>query len=228
MKFYLGGYYLVKINKNDTETIPETIYTVTNCINILIPSLNGLKWVTSSSHDNKKIMDSIDIDENGFLLLQEWVSEKFDESEFTISGSFNRINIVKEFIKKFVIKKDNLKLLAIYLPEEYYSNFIDDNYEEGTQSDREISSVIKLKIEEDNLGSTIGFDLLGYEIGGDFHSFHCHNLKSELIEKLKINFNQYELIANYQDAKKALGYINIEGNAEPVRWDIWKVKEFNY
>lgn len=225
VKFFLGGYYIIKLNKNPPVIPIKNICTISDCINNLIPGINGLSWVNSSENDINNLKNNLAINEEKFKQLQKWITQKFKDNEFTFSGTFREIKTAKEFIKKFIVNKENIKLIGIYLSEEYIEEFIKDNCTEK-QSDYEICSELKLKKEEESKGKLKGYDLLGYEIGGYFHTLHCHNLKHELIEKFNINFNENELISEYEDAKKIVNYMNNEAGAEPVRWDIWKIKEF--
>ena len=226
MEYYLGGYYIIYL-KNDNEFLDsKVVWTVSNCINNLLASINSLTWVTSSENDKNVIKNIIGINDNQFNILQNWIDQKFNDKEFTFSGTFKNIEVAREFIEKFVIKKENIKLMSIFLSEEYVEDFIKDNCD-SEQSEDEICSTVGLKIKEGNAGKLRGYDLLGYDMGGDFHSLHCHSLKNELIDKFKIRFNEYELISSYQDSVKVFDFFNNEqATVTPVRWDIWKIKEY--
>ena len=73
--------------------------------------------------------------------------------------------------------------------------------------------------------SLLGFDFVGIEIGGDFHTFHCHDLGNELVQKFGMSLNKYGLFDNSNQFKHVLDYLNNEENGcEPVPWFLAKVK----
>jgi len=72
----------------------------------------------------------------------------------------------------------------------------------------------------------IGFDLIGVESGGDFHSFHCHDLANELREKFGLELNEFGLIREMKNPQDVIDFMNDENNGfEPVPWYLVKVKK---
>jgi hypothetical protein len=88
-----------------------------------------------------------------------------------------------------------------------------------------ISENLKQKIHENKNDVCLGFDLIGIEDGGDFHSFHCHDMSKELIEKFGIEINEYGLINKTDKWKEMVEYMNDdETGCEPVPWYYVKIK----
>lgn len=68
--------------------------------------------------------------------------------------------------------------------------------------------------------------MIGVESGGNFHTFHCHNLANELGKKFGIELNEYGLIKEITNQKEIIDYMNdAENGFEPVPWYLVKVKK---
>ena len=72
----------------------------------------------------------------------------------------------------------------------------------------------------------LGFELLNVEAGNLDHSFLCNHLEKEY-QKMGLTFNEHGLIANYEDAKRAEEFTNLDTTgAEPGPWFPWLIVEF--
>ncbi len=79
---------------------------------------------------------------------------------------------------------------------------------------------------DDNNAVTLGFDLIGCEFGGNFHSFHCYNLADELIEKFDITINEFGLIEDNDNWTEIVDYANSDDSGyPPIPWFYVKVKK---
>ncbi|MGC4068432.1 MAG: hypothetical protein QM784_28055 [Polyangiaceae bacterium] len=73
----------------------------------------------------------------------------------------------------------------------------------------------------------LGFEVLGANWGGSFHTFSCNSLEQQFSENIGIAFNQDGLIDTYEDALKASEYTNRDDvGAEPVAWYPFRLDEY--
>lgn len=80
-------------------------------------------------------------------------------------------------------------------------------------------------MEEQDNEEFLGYDYIGIEVSGDFHSFHCHDLGKEFSEKFNLTINNYNLFESDINSKQVLNYLNNEKNGcSPVPWHIVKTK----
>jgi len=119
--------------------------------------------------------------------------------------------------------------LQILFPEndraDFLTEFAPAKKEYGTLG---IYDNLKKKIveKESDDEAFIGYDLIGVELGGDFHTFHCHDLSNELTSKFGIELNEFGLIKEIESPKEIVDYMNDEENGcEPVPWYLVKVKK---
>lgn len=142
---------------------------------------------------------------------------------------FSDLETLTEYKKFFKNLSEEIKILAIYFSENEREELLKEvDFEDKTVSSVGIETMLQRQIEEDESGVTIGYDLIGIEISGDFHTFHCHNLAGELEEKFSVKINEFGLIEDCSNWKELVEFMNDEETGcEPFPWFLVKVKRFN-
>jgi hypothetical protein len=78
---------------------------------------------------------------------------------------------------------------------------------------------------ESTTESLLGFDVIGIESGGDFHTFHCHDFAGDLVKRFNLEVNEYELFSAIDNPTAVSEYVNDpETGCEPVPLFICKLK----
>jgi hypothetical protein len=140
------------------------------------------------------------------------------------------LKTVQTFKNLFFANQDDLYIQAIYLSETATHSLITDfDYERVNGGEGRFSIWQNLceKIQEvpDSAEKLLGYDLIGVEPGGGFHSFHCHGIGKEFAGQFGLTLNQHGLFNHIPDPQAIRAYLN-SGTApvEPVPWYIAKTK----
>lgn len=223
MNYYLGGYYWISLCKHNGADL----YTASDCINNSMMGYWAYPWgqdedaLKSAYHD-------INVESNELKRLRQWVDEKLEQQHLGWISIFYDVNTAKSYEATFLAHIPDKVLLALYFPDGEASDFL----EEFSPRDTDMGGIglyeqLSRKIKEEPLANeqTLGFDLIGIEMGGDFHSFHCHSIAGDLFEKFGLHLNSYGLIDHIPDPDALSRYLNDEETGlEPVPWFIVKVK----
>ena len=140
---------------------------------------------------------------------------------------FADLETVKEYKNKFFSHLADTKIFSIYFPDSETSDIIDKFQPKESNGTLGIwDNLTKKTIEtNDSKEITIGYDLIGIELSGYFHSFNCHDIADELVEKFGVTINNYGLIDEQKDWKPLTDFMNDEASGhEPVPWYVCKVK----
>ncbi|SFF85281.1 hypothetical protein [Pontibacter chinhatensis] len=230
MKYYLGAYYFIKLYKADYGSLKDTsIYTCSTCINDFYFDSWSITWsVVNSSDSLKEAKKEFNLTDTQITDIQTWAERKFDEKKIGWLNTFSDYEVLREYKNKFFSNVQDYLVLSINFPETEKNDLLEE-----------------FKIEEKGIGAIglwenlnrnapevtdeseveIGYDLIGIELSGDFHTFYCHDLADELIQKFNIEINQYGLIASEDNWEQLVEYMNDEENGfEPVPWFFVKVK----
>ena len=161
--------------------------------------------------------------------MQQFVYEKYEQDKIGRPDVFPEIQFAEEFKNSFFQHFGKAKLFAIYFDENEARKLLDIFKPQNSNDDTiGIYKILSKKIPETNNSTLLGYDLIGIEEYGDFHSFHCHNIIEELSNKFGITLNEYGLFNDYANWDLILDYMNDEKTAcEPVPWFTTKVKILN-
>jgi hypothetical protein len=227
MDFFVGGYFLVQgIQRADwmnKKLMPAKFWTVSRCICELYPDVWAFNWSSRPSDDYPKILN---LDDKSFESLQTWADELMTKDELGWPSVFLNIATARQFYSKYLNYLPDIKLLSIALPETYLAEYIEENKPETGLGGLGVYQKLQQRefVSDDAIAR--GFEILGEEYGGQFHSFVCNSLETNYSERLGISLNQHGLIDRYEDAVKATDYTNLdEVGAEPVLWQPWSISE---
>ncbi len=226
MKYYLAGYYLIQTQPlNYGCFLGKEILNCSTCINLSL--LDNFSWSwTCKEEDIIKVQSNFNIDLEIVRRIQDWTEQKDTEGKIGLYDVFNTLETAKEYFERFFSHLDKVKLLGLYLPEPETDRLKEEFKNENTYYEGIIKNVIKKEPEPDT-GSELGFDLIGIDIGGGLHTFHCHCMAGYLEEEFKVEVNELGLINSDAKWQELSAYMNDENSAvEPVPWYFAKVKLF--
>jgi hypothetical protein len=225
VKYYIGAYYLIKLKPVDYGTIKGSeIYTCSPCINDSYFDSWAISWATTEKEDLNETKAIFNLTDEDVEKIQVWADKKLDEEKLGWINTFADLKTLTEYKEKFFPNNLEFEILSISFPETELGKALD--LTKTTESNSgEIGIYNKLKDKEIDLekGEFLGYDIIGIEIGGDFHSFHCNDLANDLKDKfgLKINeFGLFEKIENWNGIKE---FLSDPINAEEVPWFYVKV-----
>lgn len=229
MKYYLGGYYLVKLRPiNFGIKKGSLIYTCSDCINDSLLEIWSFPWANENESVIEEVKEKLKIDNYKINAIRSWVAKKLEEDKVGCPDVFMELESVLEYKRIFFSHIEDLSIIAIYLDEYDTLDFIKE-FESPSDKQGEFGLRLTLlkRIEdvESKDENLLGYDIIGVESGGDFHTFHCNNLATKLSEKFGLKLNKYGLFNQTKNWKPVTEFLNsIDAGAEPVPWFVTKVK----
>jgi hypothetical protein len=235
MEFYIAGYYLIQGSQkknwmDEQNLLPSNVWSGSRHICAKFPDAWVLGWLSSREveaereREDAREMMKLSLDE--FSAAQKDFNELIQGSQFAFPNVFMDSDIAMKKYHQYFSLVPDLKLLGLGLPETYIESFFDKYNTNGFDAVTHNGVYIKLNQKETYKGnSLIGYDLLGYD-GGDYCSFLCGSMESEIYEKYGVRYNSYGLISEYEQAEKVSQAIaNGEETAEDGFWAPWLVFE---
>ncbi|MFJ5718260.1 hypothetical protein [Neobacillus sp. NPDC093127] len=231
MKYISGGYYIVTPIKRpgymDKDLIPDTILSISECICDFHPEINVL-W-GQSDEEKHKYVQKLNISQNIYEEIEQWVGEKFEAGIFAYPQVFTTIELAKEFLYNFLYHLTDAKIIGIGLPETYVKEFLENeefqNEPEEKQYGIEKLILDRIRIEEKD-SKMIGYEVLGFEFGG-FHSYLCNGLEKDYKKHFGFTLNENGFISSLEEAIRFCDYANDEKvGTEPVLWLPWGIFDY--
>jgi hypothetical protein len=232
MQYYLGAYYLLKLRTVVFGKIKGTkIHTCSSCINDSYLDSWSFSWTAEGKGNLEQPKQIFGLAENHIKDIQQWADKQFNDNKIGWIATFLDFEILKEYKSRFFQSDSDYKILSINFPETEKNDLIIDfktnkenvgafglwdNLNKGIKEILDDSEII------------LGYDLIGLESSGDFHTFHCHDLADDLINRFDLKINDYGLIEKYDNWSDLTSFMNDEDNGfEPVPWYFVKVKLIN-
>lgn len=226
-KYYLGGYYLTTLKpKSYRDDKGELIYTCSECINDHILDIWSYSWTTDNNKQIDEIKKNYQFTDQQINEIRNWVDKNFNDNKIGFLNVFTDLETAIEYKDKFFSQLDDIKIFALYFDTKERADILEEFKPQSEKmGDIGLRLTLLKEIEESDNGIFIGFDYIGIEIGGSFHTFHCHDIGNELSDKFGLTLNNFGLFDSDVNSKQVLDYLNDEENGcEPVPWFIAKTK----
>ncbi|TFF36888.1 hypothetical protein [Mucilaginibacter psychrotolerans] len=229
MNYYLGGYYLLDLKAANFGSFNgQYIHTASTCINDSMLDGWSYSWAGGNNKaDITKIMSTYNISAETISELQVWVDKNLEAGKIGWPNLFSDRETLETYQNKFFFGHDDLKIVPVYFNEietvELIDNFTPQNGISGIGLYTNLLNRIPENSEQDE--ELIGYDLIGIEWSGDYHTFHCHDLLKVLDEQFNVKVNKFGLLEPLDNWEPLLNYMNDEENGfEPVPWFVVKMK----
>jgi len=230
IQYYLGGYYQLVLRDIDFgRQNGKVSYTCSTCINESLFGDWSFSWATRSYKTERKIKKEFNITDQAIESIRNWIDDKLDKKKIGWSSVFADVDTAKAYRQQFFAHLPAVELMAIYFDDRQHKKFSTNCATEvkyGNLSLTGLADILSRKIPEpcNEQELAVGFDLIGVEISGDFHSFQCQDW-TDIANSFNLQLNEYGLLNDCEDWQPVLDYLNDDQNGfEPVPWFVVKVK----
>lgn len=226
-KYYLGGYYLTILKpKTYGDDKGSLIYTCSECINENIVDDWSYSWTTGNNRKINEVKNKYQFSDTQIEDIRNWVDNKHNENKLGWLNMFTDLETALEYKNNFFPHIHDIKVMALYFDETERKDILQE-FKPQSEKNGEIELRLTLlkEIEENDKEKFLGYDYIGIEMGGSFHTFHCHGIGEELSDKFDLTLNKLGLFDSDINSKQVLDYLNDESNGhEPVPWHVAKTK----
>jgi hypothetical protein len=230
-KYFFGGYYLMKLVPiKYGDQVDNISYTCSNCINHSLLGNWSYSWTTNNNSYLVDVKDDYAIDDSVVNAIRQWADQTFEDKRIGWIDLFNNFSAVQEYRTSFFTHLIDLKIMSIYFEEKEVTELLDAFQPLKGNGAIGLYENLQNETPEEQIPDqqVLGYDLIGIELDGSFHSFHCHSLAGALMERFGLTLNEYGLLNDTDNWSPVVEYMNDEGNGfEPVPWFYCKVKIFH-
>lgn len=240
MDYFFGGYLLLRLPLLNWEQHPfsgKKLWTCSTCFNESLIDSWSYSWCcvneTTPYDANTTLLDHVRatyaLDDEELSQLQSWCDDKFNEDKIGWPNLFVNLNTALEYHRIYLKQAPNCYLFALYFDEDSATRFITHHQPMGSQGgELGVCQILRGRQREqpNNHEQLLGYDVVGLELSGEFHSFHCHNMADDLSQRFNLTINQYGLFDPIENWQPVINYMNEDSTAcEPAPWGIAKIKQ---
>jgi hypothetical protein len=206
----------------DASLLPSHILTASECIGDMFPSRWALSWTSMSKKDRLAAATKFGLAKEDLPRLNEHMTTAMSQNEFGWPCFWLSSHAACATVNEFVPAHSDLVLLGLGLPRDLVDGFLTKM---GAKDQSGVCTMLRSGKSLAPGGTPLGWEPLGYEWGGSFHSWLCNRLEREAWAKLGIRPAPNGFLATEADARAVAGLAE-QGNAEPVPWLPFQIAEY--
>ena len=228
MDHFTGGYYLMLPNQHHGPATDYKLLTCSTCYNDSVLGTWAIPWVKPDSLQLQEVVRKLKITQELIKEIQDWVGNKIEQQRIGWPEVFLDLATVEEFSDKYFAHLPDREILQIVFPAveraAFMKAFAPTTKSDGALGIYDVLSREEIEVPDENW-VTVGYDLIGVEISGDFHTFHCHKLAEEFKRLYNLELNEFGLMKELYNRNDLVAFMKDESNGfEPVPWFAVKVK----
>ena len=223
---YLFGGYLVtqrvaRPELMSAELLPARLLTASSCLAPFVPDVWALDWTLVTREERERTAGALGIAPGAVPALIEHTTRAFHE------GQLGWPNIVKSSealvrLMRLLPTTSAWVAVGLGLHRKHLGEFLEGN---APAENHGAGGVYEMILAESALppgGAILGYEPLGFEYGGEPHSWLCNGLEKVCSRALGIRPGPSGLLETEDEAERAVAHISRDDvGAEPVRWLPW-------
>jgi hypothetical protein len=225
-----AGYFLVVPGTRPpdlSDLMPERLITVSDCISDVHPHGNVLLRGQDPYESKFALPSEYGSNVEELVSMRAWMDRALEVGDLGWPNVFLNVRAAREFRRQFTGATRETRLLGLGLTPEVAAEYVKQEGIEGEDAGDRGYALLRDAVPLDPSGSCLGFDVLGAEGWGSYHTFACNALTRPYREHLGIVVNAYGLIDDYEQAVEACSYtLRDDVGAEPVAWYPFRVDEY--
>jgi hypothetical protein len=216
-----GGFYVTRAISRPAglgDLLPERLMTLSACLTEFLPDVWALDWTSCSTDERIAAVKRLGLPEELLPTVQASATDSFNRGDLgwpcvwqSASAARAALALVKAAPVEFVVLELGIPEdeAAILLPElaprmgEAACGFLE-----------KLTSTSSLE----SASIPLGWEVLGAEAGGSFHSWLCNSLQDDASTRLNIKPGSMGLLTAEADAAAIVQLIESGLGAEPVPW----------
>jgi hypothetical protein len=226
-QYYQVGYFLIRqapVLYWDDKL--HTVNSASGCFNEHL--LDDWSFYYSGRQDSEieKIQRQFSLSSSKTMEIRNWVDHALKANRIGVHHLFFNLETAYEYKNRFFSHLKNLKIFGIYLREPFLDTLIAASEPSGhfRPGGIHINGKNRIPEREHYREEVLGYDLIGIEQDGGFHTFYCHGMDTPLMDKLQLRINRHGLFEDHENWENVMTYINEFAAFEPVPWVVCKVK----
>jgi hypothetical protein len=228
--YFFGGYLVTqrvaRPEPMSAELLPAQLLTASACIASFVPDIWSLDWTNITDEGRQAAGAALGLAPAMLPALMSHVTTGFNE------GKFGWPNVVKSTdaladLMSLLPRSREWVALGLALHRRYAAAFLEENAPPEGQG---AGGVYELLVNRPSLptgGIILGFEPLGFEHGGQPHSWLCNQLEKECSQALGIRPNSIGFLQTEDEAERVTAHISRDDvGAEPVQWLPWMILDY--
>lgn len=218
-----GGFYVTRLLRRPDglakqAPLPERLLTLSSCLTALLPDVWALEWSSCSHAERVRAMEKLGIAPEHLAALMRFATEAFDRGELGWQCVWHSLAAARAIKTRFAETNSSLVVLELGVPIDYVEKLL----VALAPTDGVEKSGFYLHIESrarlDESGISVGWEPLGAEREGSWHSWLCNGLQDQALARLGAAPGAFGLLSTEEEARGLVALVEGGLGAEPASW----------
>jgi hypothetical protein len=221
-KLISGGFYLAQSPTRPAwlkdSLLPQRLITLSPCLAVFFPDLWALEWTSLTEDERQESASALGIGSEQLPSVLRYVTSAYERNTLGWTRVWSSRSAAREAVEHLQLDPDHLLLLELGVPEERVDGLVAELEPGPSHGECGFYNALRSRTPMSTEGATLGWEPLGVECSGCFHSWLCNSLHEPGYERLGIKPAQGGLLKTLDEAERILDLINDGLGAEPVPW----------
>lgn len=228
--YFFGGYLVTqrvaRPPQMSPELLPARLLTASPCIANFVPDTWSLDWTNTTDGERQKTAGDLGLDRATRAAVTRHVTDGFNENKFgwpnvimsteALVGLMGALPTAREWCA-----------LGVALHRDHLQEFLEENVPPNGTAPAGVYELLVQRLSLPPGGTVLGFEPLGFELGGRPHSWLCNHLETKCFRALGIRPAANGFLETEDEAERVAAHISSdEVGAEPVQWLPWLIFDY--
>jgi hypothetical protein len=217
-----GGFYVTQIIPRPPFLgdllLPDRMITLTDCLTEFLGDWWGLEWASCSNAERIAAVRKLGLPEEALPTLLRTTTDAFSRGELGWSRVWQSSMAARTSLAPFKTLPVEWVVLELGVPQDLVAKLLAGLIRGKKWDESGFLTKLKSAIPLEAESTPLGWEVLGVDFGGSFHSWLCNHLHNHASDKLNIRPGPLGLLASEADARAIVDEIDSGLPAEPVPW----------
>jgi hypothetical protein len=217
-----GGFYVARIVSRPPGMInallPERLLTLSSCLTDFFPDAWAIEWASYSEADRIAAAAKVGVRANDLSALIRFATGALDDGRLGWPCVWQSSSAALTAVTKFGCSPAEFAILELGIPVDIVEELLRELAPKPCEGEHGLYTRLRMGEPLDAAATPVGWELLGVEHGGEFHSWLCNSLQDALAAATGAKPGPFGLLATENDARTLDALIANGLGAEPVPW----------
>lgn len=221
-RLIVGGYYIVRplptpIGLGD-GLLPENILTLSSCLTDVFPPWWALPSTQRSTEEQAAAIAELGLHEARLEPLMHLVNDSLRRGDLHWPCVWQSPQAAERALSLLHEGSVEFHVIELAVPVAARAGLLRELEPDPGLGACGLYTVLRANKEAEPVGVRLGWEVLGVEFGGDFHSWLCNGIHKIARDRLGIRPGALGLLQSEAEARSVVGLIDDGLGAEPVPW----------
>ena len=217
-----AGCYVVRVLEGPHAfghgMLPQQVLTLSSCLTELFPSVTAFEWASCSEPERIADAAKFGIRAASVPELMRTMTDAAAAGKVDGTAVWNSLDDARAAAHQFDLDSGSFALLELGVPDDLVPELLIELQLMPDDLVDSFAAALRTGAPLRDGGVALGWELLGAELGGEFHSWLCNSLEEDAAKQLGVRPGPFGLLATEHEARAVAGLIAAGLGAEPVPW----------